>query len=225
MPRATGSKVHATAGRCTRSPIVKHGVVFEKTFPFSWQVELFPGSRLCSCWKRKKEEHRWVSDSVNMCHPQVSHSATGYKDISIDSRLFLYYWAFVELWAVYLCEPYNGWMRGFLLYWRSGVGKKWGEWVHVLQIIFVALRQTKISCAVFLLFKSYKTKRLLMSQVCVTITSLVRIALEWRWPFVFFMGHLSTSNQSVGVQNSGTEQTNVTSKPLFVISIWMYYIK
>lgn len=39
------------------------------------------------------------------------------------------------------------------------------------------------------------------------------------------MGHLSTSNQSVGVQNSGTEQTNVTSKPLFVISTWMYYIK
>lgn len=36
--------------------------------------------------------------------------------------------------------------------------------------------------------------------------------------FCGFMGHLSTSNQSVGVQNSGTEQTNVTSKPLFVIS-------
>lgn len=35
-------------------------------------------------------------------------------------------------------------------------------------------------CAVFFLFNSYKmkTKRLLMSQVCVTITSLVRIALE-----------------------------------------------
>ncbi len=57
MPRATGRKVLAAAGRCNRSPIVRHRVVFEKIFPLSSRV--FPGSllsRYCLCPGREKKE-------------------------------------------------------------------------------------------------------------------------------------------------------------------------
>lgn len=130
-------KMHSVSHRETRSSIWKDFSLFLDKWSYFLGLVFVAAGRE----KRKSTDESQILDtfiSVNMCHPQVSNSATGYnKDISTDSRLFLYYWAFVDLWwAVYLCEPYNDWMRGFLLYWQCGVEKKWGEWVHVLQIFF-----------------------------------------------------------------------------------------